>query len=135
MTTRRQTGSVGSQIPGTNGRGMPLNFYQNQYDQLLNNVAVPNQNFDASANMPIPGLTGPTTQSTQIPGTQPQPVTQQTQSSFSMPFSGNGRYGLLAQQLAGVGGQNMQIPQQPDATTAQAQGLLGRRGRMPSGGK
>lgn len=127
MATRRQTGGVGTNIPGTNGRGMPLNFYQGQYEQLLNNVAIPNQNFDASATMPIPGLTGPVAgpgpQIPAGPGVMPNQPPPSMPPTFANAFQPNGLYGLLAQQLAGVGGPNMGIPQQPDA--AQAMGLLG----------
>jgi hypothetical protein len=109
-----------------------------QFEGYMQNNYLPTTDFAASATAPIPGLTGPTMPGAQIPGMQPPagmppPGTPQMP-SFATPFQSNGQYGLLAQQLAGVGGPNAQIPQQP----APAQGLLGpgpKRGgfRIPGG--
>lgn len=103
------------------------------YQQYLQNIRAPQQDFTDSINSPIPGVSGPTTP---MPGQQmPQPplAAMPPSMSFASPFQATGQYGLLAQQLAGVGGPNMQIPQQPDL--AQSMGLLGpRRGFKVPGG-
>lgn len=111
----------------TAGRPIAPGMYRNLYNQLLQNQVVPSVNFDASATMPIPGVTGPT-----APGA---PVTQPVMppQTFATPFQANGQYGLLAQQLAGVQSPGMQIPQQP--SPAQSYGLLGPKRISPLGGK
>jgi hypothetical protein len=123
-----------------------------QYDEYMMNTYVPGQDFAASAGMPIPGLTGPTTPATQIPGMPqgmppgggmpPSGMPMQPPPSFSTPFQSNGPYGLLAQQLAGVAptaAAGMSGPQMPQGQMPQEQyqGLLGpKRGgfRIPGAG-
>lgn len=107
-----------------------------QQDMLAEQQRQWQQQLASAATQPIPGFTGPATNTGGIPGMLPggPPPPQQIPSPQApgSPFMAVGPYGQQAQRMAGLLGQ-VAIPQQP---TAGYQGLLGgpKGGfRIPSG--
>ena len=104
-----------------------------EYDEYIQNIYQPNQDFAASFGTAIPGLTGPVgngmgpafgaqpgaAPTAPVPGLMPPQTGGYAPPPFASAFQASGPYGLMAQQMAGMGGGNRGIPRPPPQNQVQ----------------